>query len=113
MPQDPLRSAGWTRGVSRLSSLYVLAEFKNATKELAANLNISSGVLTERALLAFMEALPNGKGKRALETVAEVRQHAEGARRTRCTSPTSLGTRCSNDALPDTDRCGHHPRDPD
>jgi len=71
------RSAGWTRGVSRKSSLYVLDEFKNATKALAAQLNISSGVLAERALIAYFEAQSNGIGAQALAAVRDVRHHCE------------------------------------
>jgi hypothetical protein len=76
-PKAPPKSAGWTRGVSRKQSIYVQHEFKNAVKAMAAALNISSGVLTERALLAYMEAQPNGVGSTALTAVADVRCHSE------------------------------------
>ena len=72
---------GWStrrrRGVRRGGAIWVLPEFTDAVREIAKTLGLSNGEVTERALLAYMESLPNGTGERALELVAEVRHHAE------------------------------------
>jgi hypothetical protein len=73
-------TAGWTKGVRRQGSLNVLDEYMTAVGTLAKAERVPKGVIVERALLAYMEAHPNGAGAQALKAVAKVRKHAEGAR---------------------------------